>query len=80
MFPVCELIITGISGLCYLAKGFNEFDTDIAWRAMMKDAMYPPDNDLNTSYTTRETGTGVAARSAMLCIVLILKMSYMLYL
>jgi predicted alpha-1,2-mannosidase len=48
-----------------LAKGFNNFDLKIAWEALYKDAMVPPDNDLTTQYYDREEGTGCEARAGL---------------
>jgi putative alpha-1,2-mannosidase len=31
-----------------LAKGFDGFDLKVAWDALLKDAMVPPEDDLNT--------------------------------
>jgi predicted alpha-1,2-mannosidase len=48
-----------------LAKGFSDFDLDLAWEALVKDAEIPPENDLNTTYFDREQGTGCEARAGL---------------
>jgi putative alpha-1,2-mannosidase len=48
-----------------LAKGFNDFDLELIWEAIYKDAMVPPDNDLTTVYYDREEGTACEARAGL---------------
>jgi predicted alpha-1,2-mannosidase len=48
-----------------LAKGFNDFDLELTWEAIYKDAMVPPDNDLTTVYYDREEGTACEARAGL---------------
>ena len=48
-----------------LAKGFKGFDMDIMWEAIWKDAMVPPEDDLNTMYFDRQPGTGCEARAGL---------------
>lgn len=48
-----------------LAKGFNGFDTKLAWEALFKDAMVPPKDDLTTVYHDRQTGTDCEARAGL---------------
>lgn len=48
-----------------LAKGFRDFDLDVAWEAIWKDAMVPPENDLTTIYYDRQQGTGCEARAGL---------------
>lgn len=48
-----------------LAKGFNNFDLELAWEAIYKDAMVPPENDLNTYYGDRQEGVGNEARAGL---------------
>ena len=48
-----------------LAKGFNGFDLDVAWEALLKDAMVPPDDDLTTKYFDRQENTGCEARAGL---------------
>lgn len=48
-----------------LAKGFRNFDLDIAWEALYKDAMVPPNDDLTTMYYDREEGTDCEARAGL---------------
>lgn len=48
-----------------LAKGFNGFDINLAWEAVLKDAMIPPKDDLTTIYYDREEGTDCEARAGL---------------
>ena len=48
-----------------LAKGFNGFDLDITWKALWKDAMVPPDDDLTTMYFDRQPHTACEARAGL---------------
>jgi len=48
-----------------LAKGFRGFDQDLAWKAVLKDAMVPPEDDLTTMYFDRQRGTGCEARAGL---------------
>jgi putative alpha-1,2-mannosidase len=48
-----------------LSKGFRDFDLDLAWKAIWKDAMIPPKDDLTTVYYDREKGTDLEARAGL---------------
>jgi predicted alpha-1,2-mannosidase len=48
-----------------LAKGFKGFDLEVAWKAIWKDAMVPPKNDLTCTYADREEGTDLEARAGL---------------
>lgn len=48
-----------------LAKGFTDFDFDIAWRALWKDAMVPPQDDTTTMYYDRQPNTSCEARAGL---------------
>jgi predicted alpha-1,2-mannosidase len=48
-----------------LSKGFTGFDLDLAWEALWKDAMVPPQDDLTTVYYDRERGTSCEARAGL---------------
>eukprot|EP00604_Paraphysomonas_vestita_P002972 CAMPEP_0174821058 /NCGR_PEP_ID=MMETSP1107-20130205/5318_1 /TAXON_ID=36770 /ORGANISM="Paraphysomonas vestita, Strain GFlagA" /LENGTH=553 /DNA_ID=CAMNT_0016037667 /DNA_START=38 /DNA_END=1696 /DNA_ORIENTATION=- len=48
-----------------LSKGFNNFNLELAWEAIYKDAMIPPDNDLTTYYGDRQEGVGNEARAGL---------------
>jgi predicted alpha-1,2-mannosidase len=48
-----------------LAKGFNGFDLELAWEALWKDAMVPPEDDLTTMYFDRQPGTACEARAGL---------------
>ena len=48
-----------------LAKGFHDFDLEVAWAALWKDAMVPPEDDLTTMYFDRQPGTGCEARAGL---------------
>ncbi|WP_158882941.1 GH92 family glycosyl hydrolase [Amycolatopsis anabasis] len=46
-------------------KGFTGFDRELAYRAVYKDAMTPPDRDTELRYADREEGTPVEARAGL---------------
>ena len=48
-----------------MSKGFRGFDLDVMWRAIWKDAMVPPEDDLDTVYFDRQQGTGCEARAGL---------------
>jgi predicted alpha-1,2-mannosidase len=48
-----------------LNKGFHGFDKEVAWQAVYKDAMTPPDNDTNDRYYDREPHTPYEARAGL---------------
>jgi len=48
-----------------MAKGFSGFDTGIAWQAVWKDAIIPPDDDTTLTYSDREEGVGCEARAGL---------------
>ncbi|WP_344635247.1 GH92 family glycosyl hydrolase [Kitasatospora cystarginea] len=48
-----------------IAKGFHGFDLDLAYRAVRKDAMTPPDDDTTLWYGDRQQGTPVEARAGL---------------
>lgn len=48
-----------------LAKGFKNFDLDLAWEAIWKDAMVPPEDDLTTMYFDRQPFTACEARAGL---------------
>lgn len=48
-----------------LAKGFKDFDLELAWEAIYKDAMVPPVNDTTTLYYDRQEGTDYEARAGL---------------
>jgi putative alpha-1,2-mannosidase len=48
-----------------LSKGFKDFDLELAWEAVLKDAMVPPKDDLTTVYYDREEGTDCEARAGL---------------
>ena len=48
-----------------MVKGFTNFDYDLAWEALFKDAMVPPEDDLTTMYYDREPGTSCEARAGL---------------
>lgn len=48
-----------------LSKGFKNFDVELAWEAMFKDAMVPPDDDLITPYADRQPFTSCEARAGL---------------
>ncbi|TAL33277.1 MAG: glycoside hydrolase family 92 protein [Spirochaetes bacterium] len=47
------------------AKGMRGFDAELAWRAMYKNAMTPPDNDENRQWGDREPWKGYEARGGL---------------
>jgi predicted alpha-1,2-mannosidase len=48
-----------------LNKHFHGFDRDLAWQAVLKDAMTPPDNDTHDTYYDREPHTPYEARAGL---------------
>jgi putative alpha-1,2-mannosidase len=48
-----------------LRKGLGDFDHELAWQAVYKDAMVPPVDDLTVPYTDREEGVGLEARAGL---------------
>ncbi len=46
-------------------KGFRGFDTKLAYEALLKDAMVPPDNDTSLAYGDRDKWTGYEARAGL---------------
>jgi predicted alpha-1,2-mannosidase len=48
-----------------IAKGFHGFDLNLAYQAVRKDAMTPPDRDTELRYSDREQGTPVEARAGL---------------
>lgn len=48
-----------------MAKGFTGFDRELAYRAVYKDAMTPPDRDTELDFHDREQGTPVEARAGL---------------
>ena len=48
-----------------MAKGFTGFDTKLAYQAVYKDAMTPPDRDTELDFHDREQGTPVEARAGL---------------
>ncbi|KZT61652.1 glycoside hydrolase family 92 protein, partial [Calocera cornea HHB12733] len=48
-----------------MVKGVTGFDRELAWEAVWKDAMVPPEQDLNISFYDREPGTPVEARAGL---------------
>jgi predicted alpha-1,2-mannosidase len=48
-----------------LKKGFTGFNTTLAWEAVYKDAMIPPDNDTTIAYYDRQQGVGYEARAGL---------------
>jgi predicted alpha-1,2-mannosidase len=48
-----------------LAKGLGGFDHDLAWRALYKDGMVPPDGDLHERWADREPHTPYEARAGL---------------
>lgn len=47
------------------AKGFRGFNASLAWEAVYKDAMVPPQDDLTTKYADRQEGVGYEARAGL---------------
>jgi predicted alpha-1,2-mannosidase len=48
-----------------IAKGFHGFDLNLAYQAVRKDAMTPPDDDTTLWYGDRQQGTPVEARAGL---------------
>jgi predicted alpha-1,2-mannosidase len=48
-----------------MRKGFKGFDYDVAWAAVYKDAMTPPDGDTTRRWSDRELGTPYEARGGL---------------
>ncbi|KAG6887028.1 hypothetical protein C0995_002298 [Termitomyces sp. Mi166 len=48
-----------------VVKGITEFDTDLAWEAVWKDATVPPEEDLTTSYFDREENVDYEVRAGL---------------
>jgi predicted alpha-1,2-mannosidase len=48
-----------------LVKGYHDFNVSLAWEAINKDAMVPPENDTTTIYYDREEGVGYEARAGL---------------
>ncbi len=48
-----------------IRKGFHRFDRQLAWRAVYKDAMTPPDGDTSRRWLDREEGTPYEARAGL---------------
>ena len=48
-----------------LNKGFHGFDRDLAWQAVYKDAMTPPDGDTGRRWADREEHTPYEARGGL---------------
>ncbi|MGW2109784.1 GH92 family glycosyl hydrolase [Streptomyces sp. NPDC001948] len=48
-----------------IAKGFTGFDRKLAYEAMYKNAMTPPDKDTELAYSDRQQGTPVEARAGL---------------
>jgi predicted alpha-1,2-mannosidase len=48
-----------------IAKGFTGFDRGLAYEAVRKDAMTPPDRDTELRFADREEGTPVEARAGL---------------
>jgi len=48
-----------------MRKGFKGFDFDLAWAAVYKDAMTPPDGDTTRRWTDREPETPYEARGGL---------------
>ena len=46
-------------------KGFHGFDRDVAWQAVYKDAMTPPDGDTTRRWLDREEHTPYEARAGL---------------
>ncbi len=46
-------------------KGFRGYDAGLAYEAMRKDSMVPPDNDTNTPWGDRDHWTGYEARGGL---------------
>jgi predicted alpha-1,2-mannosidase len=48
-----------------LRKGFRDFDRQLAWQAVYKDAMTPPDGDITRRWVDREEHTPYEARAGL---------------
>jgi predicted alpha-1,2-mannosidase len=48
-----------------MRKGFGGFDRDVAWQAVYKDAMTPPDGDTTRRWSDREEHTPYEARAGL---------------
>ena len=48
-----------------IRKGFHGFDRELAWKAVYKDAMVPPDGDTTRRWVDREPGTPYEARGGL---------------
>ena len=48
-----------------IRKGFHGFDRELAWKAVFKDAMVPPDGDTSRRWLDREEGTPYEARAGL---------------
>jgi predicted alpha-1,2-mannosidase len=48
-----------------IRKGFHGFDRDLAWQAVYKDAMTPPDGDTTRRWADREPHTPYEARGGL---------------
>jgi len=48
-----------------IRKGFRGFDRELAWKAVYKDAMVPPDGDTSRRWLDREEGTPYEARAGL---------------
>ena len=48
-----------------IRKGFHGFDRDVAWQAVYKDAMTPPDEDTTRRWLDREEHTPYEAREGL---------------
>jgi predicted alpha-1,2-mannosidase len=48
-----------------IRKGFHGFDRELAWKAVLKDAMVPPDGDVTRRWLDREEGTPYEARAGL---------------
>jgi predicted alpha-1,2-mannosidase len=48
-----------------IAKGFTGFNYDLAYAAVLKDGLAPPEKDLNTWWGDRQTGVGYEARAGL---------------
>jgi len=48
-----------------IRKGFRGFDRELAWRAVYKDAMTPPEGDTTRRWLDREEGTPYEARAGL---------------
>ncbi len=46
-------------------KGFRGYDVKLAYEALLKDGMVPPDNDINLKYADRDLWTGYEAQAGL---------------